>query len=65
MFQTLVSGDRSESTGVGLAIIKKTVETYGDKIWLTSEVGKGSTFWFALPISGSITNSMPESVIEV
>ena len=65
IFQTLVPRDQSESTGVGLAIVKKFVETYGGKIWLTSEVGKGSTFWFALPISGSIPNSMPESVIEV
>ncbi|MEA5476151.1 ATP-binding protein [Pseudanabaena galeata UHCC 0370] len=61
IFQTLIPRDQSESTGVGLAIVKKIVETYGGKIWLTSEVGKGSTFWFTLPI----TEDMPESMIEV
>jgi signal transduction histidine kinase len=54
IFQTLVPRDQSESTGVGLAIVKKIVETYGGKISLTSEVGKGSTFWLTLPISGSV-----------
>ncbi len=53
IFQTLVPRDQSESTGLGLAIVKKIVETYGGKIWLTSEVGKGSTFWFTLPIAES------------
>ena len=61
IFQTLVPRDRSESTGVGLAIVKKIVETYGGKIWLTSEVGQGSTFCFTLPI----LESMPESVVEI
>jgi light-regulated signal transduction histidine kinase (bacteriophytochrome) len=61
IFQTLVPRDQSESTGVGLAIVKKIVETYGGKIWLTSEIGKGSTFWFTLPIS----EYMPESMIKV
>lgn len=65
IFQTLVPRDQSESTGVGLAIVKKIVEAYGGKIWLNSEVAKGSTFWFTLPMSGSIPNSMSESVIEV
>ena len=65
IFQTLVPRDQSESTGVGLAIVKKIVETYGGKIWLNSEVAQGSTFWFTLPILGSTPNFMSESVIEV
>jgi PAS domain S-box-containing protein len=49
IFQTLSSRDEFESTGIGLTVIKKIVELYGGKIWLESEVGRGSTFFFTLP----------------
>lgn len=49
LFQTLVPRDQRESTGIGLTITKKIVEQYGGRIWLESEVGKGSTFFFTLP----------------
>jgi PAS domain S-box-containing protein len=51
LFQTLASRDRIESTGVGLALAKKIVEMYQGRIWLESQVGQGSTFWFTLPKS--------------
>ena len=49
IFQTLRSRDEFESTGVGLTIIKKIIESCGGKIWLKSEIGKGSSFFFTLP----------------
>jgi len=45
IFQTLEGQDK-QSTGIGLTIVKKIVETEGGKIQLKSEVGKGSTFSF-------------------
>jgi light-regulated signal transduction histidine kinase (bacteriophytochrome) len=49
LFQTLQAKDQFESTGVGLTIAKKIVELYGGRIWLTSTIGQGSTFYFTLP----------------
>lgn len=46
IFQTLEARDQKECTGVGLAIVKKIIETEGTTITLESEVGVGSTFRF-------------------
>ncbi len=49
IFQTLSPRDELEGTGVGLTLIKKIVTMYGGNIWLKSEIGRGSTFFFTLP----------------
>ncbi|MCW9077936.1 MAG: CHASE domain-containing protein [Gammaproteobacteria bacterium] len=49
MFQTLNSGDVENSTGIGLALVKKIVEEHGGTIRLESDVGKGTCFYFTWP----------------
>ena len=46
IFNTL--GDFEKSTGIGLSIVKKVVELYKGEIWLESEVGVGTTFFFSI-----------------
>ena len=53
IFQTLAPRDQVENTGIGLALVKRIVETWGGKVWLESTVGQGSTFYFLFPKKGS------------
>jgi PAS domain S-box-containing protein len=50
IFQRLQT-DRSTGNGIGLAICKRTIERQGGRIWTESTLGKGSTFYFTLPIT--------------
>ncbi|MBA2748741.1 MAG: diguanylate cyclase, partial [Tatlockia sp.] len=47
IFQTLEARDRTENTGIGLAIVKKVVENQGGKIKIESIEGKGAKFSFS------------------
>ena len=55
MFQTLKPRDQVEGSGMGLAMVRKNVETYGGKISLQSGPGRGSLFRFSWPKSQMIT----------
>lgn len=50
IFQTLTPRDSIESTGIGLALVKKIIEVMGGEIRVQSEVGYGSSFYFTLPM---------------
>ncbi len=49
IFQTLNARDTLEGTGLGLALVKKIINTYSGKVWIKSKVGKGTTVFFTLP----------------
>jgi hypothetical protein len=56
-----IDKQKPKGSGLGLAISKALVEMHGGKIWLESEAGRGSTFYFTLPAQQPFKLELPAS----
>jgi signal transduction histidine kinase len=55
--------EKPRGTGLGLSICREIVEHHGGRLWLESEIGRGSRFSFSLPVVAAPTEGAAETVL--